>query len=97
MKRAGVTLVELMVALFVIALSAALAGVALLGKPSDRWLRRSNIDAQRTRAIISGTAVQMVDSTQPIPAKLLFLPDGRVLGPGFDQMTGRRTAEGGRQ
>lgn len=84
----GVTLVELIVTLAVLglALSLTAVGVASLG-PGAPAEETEAIARTRSEAIQSGRAMQLVrDSDQVV----LFLPDGRVLGPGMDAFTGGR-------
>jgi prepilin-type N-terminal cleavage/methylation domain-containing protein len=90
--RAGVTLVELLVVLLIVGLTAGVAGMsvsALRPPPGDdlvRHLRRA-----RATAIRQATPVRVTveGPERGGPAWVLrFLPDGRVLGPGVDPWTG---------
>jgi prepilin-type N-terminal cleavage/methylation domain-containing protein len=88
-RSAGVTLLELLVALAITGLLATLAAVALgdlRGRaPSPRL---ASLARARATAIRTGTAV-----TLPLgPDSLVrFLPDGRAIGPAADPLTGRPT------
>ncbi|HKV69637.1 MAG TPA: prepilin-type N-terminal cleavage/methylation domain-containing protein [Gemmatimonadales bacterium] len=81
----GVTLVELLVVLVLLGLLFAVSGLALasLGVPRDSARVRA-LEAARARAIRSGVPVSLVESASSV----LFLPDGRALGPGVDPLTG---------
>ena len=75
------TLLELVVALAILGLILGVSGVALasLRPPAGSEVARARQRA-RAEAIRAGTAVR-ADS-------VLFLPDGRALGPGVDPLTG---------
>ncbi len=87
-RNGGLTLVELIVALTIIGLIAGVSGLALasLKAPREsgviRGLRRARAEAIRT-----GTPVR-TDGDHPPVTTVLFLPDGRAIGPGVDPMTG---------
>ena len=91
-RRDGFTLVETLVAVAVLGLSAAVVGIAVgsgLGRdrPSDSWSIR--LDEAREQAVRSGTpAVALPDSAHTTPP-VMFLPDGRAVGPDVDPLTGR--------
>jgi prepilin-type N-terminal cleavage/methylation domain-containing protein len=76
-----VTLLELVVALAILGLILGVSGLALasLRPPAASEVTRVRQQA-RAEAIRTGTAVR-ADS-------VLFLPDGRALGPGVDPLTG---------
>lgn len=83
--NAGATLVELLVALAIIALIAGLSSVAVgsLRPPPGTGVRDS-LRAFRARAIQDGAPI-----TASIGATVIrFLPDGRVLGGPVDPLTG---------
>lgn len=75
--RTGVTLVEIMVALAVVAL---LNGSAILAirslRPPDSTAQGELMASARARAVLSGKPVQLVAGTDTV----LLLPDGRVIG-----------------
>jgi prepilin-type N-terminal cleavage/methylation domain-containing protein len=89
------TLVELIVVLAVMGLTLALTGLALR---SPRTTRETDVHGElvraRARAIRTARPVRLRSPSDsgpnrsPLPA-LLFLPDGRVVGPGVDPLTGR--------
>ena len=84
-RSRGVTLVELLVVLALLGLVLGVSGLAMASlrepRESDRMgeLRRA-----RAEAIRSGEAVR-IDS-------VLFLPDGRAIGPNVDPLTGGSSA-----
>ncbi len=75
------TLIELIVALVILSLILGVSGLALasLRPPAGSELARARQQA-RAQAISTGTPVRG-DS-------VLYLPDGRALGPGVDPLTG---------
>jgi len=80
----GTTLVELMVALLILALIAGISVIAVQGlrRPAAGEIAAMVNEAGR-RAIRDGRSVRLLlDSLTPHagPRLLLFLPDGRVLG-----------------
>ncbi|HEV8400372.1 MAG TPA: prepilin-type N-terminal cleavage/methylation domain-containing protein [Gemmatimonadales bacterium] len=81
----GVTLVELLVVLALLGLVFGVSGLALasLAEPRDS-AAVSELRHARAEAIRSGEAVG-ADS-------VLFLPDGRAIGPGVDPLTGAPNA-----
>ena len=86
--NAGLTLVEMIVALAIIGLIAGVSGLALGGlrPPREsgviRELRRARAEAIRT-----GRRVR-AESGDSTLTTVLFLPDGRAIGPGVDPLTG---------
>lgn len=97
--REGVTLVELLVVLAIIGLTAGVAGVAVaaLRPPPESHLAGA---IRRTRATAIRTGVPLmvwIELAEPArpPALFRFLPDGRVLGPRVDPWTGTLAAPGG--
>lgn len=76
----GFTLIELIVAIAVLALLSSMAGLAV-GHGS---VEASPIEDARRRALQSGTVVYLQDST----LITVLYPDGRSAGPGLDPLTG---------
>ncbi|HEX8243723.1 MAG TPA: prepilin-type N-terminal cleavage/methylation domain-containing protein [Longimicrobium sp.] len=91
--RAGFTLIEVVVALAIVALTASLAALAFRGE-AHTPSRAGRIEAARQQAL---------EGRRPVPfspdsgaTELLALPDGRVLGDsanGVDPLTGRPRAQ----
>src|SRR5205807_2146939 len=81
MKRSGVTLIELIVALAILALSASVVGLAIRATPPPRAANAvaSAIAAVRDSAIRTRrsvtTVLMLLDSARAVTA----LPDGRVI------------------
>lgn len=91
--RRGMTLIELLVALAVMAVLAGMAAFAFrpgAAGEGDPWL------AGRTAAIRDGAPriVASPDTAASARARprVLFLPDGRAVGSGRDPLTGRPAA-----
>jgi len=92
----GVTLVELLVVLVLLGLIFGISGVALasLSRPQVS-VRLGQLGAAHARAIRTGQPVSVGPDTLPasrFPSPVLFLPDGRALGPGVDPLTGAPVA-----
>ena len=91
--RGGFTLVEMLVALAVVAVTASLAALAFRGGGEARGGRAAAVAAARERAIERRHAVDFsLDSGR---TEMRALPDGRVLGDsasGVDVLTGRPRA-----
>jgi hypothetical protein len=94
----GTTLLELVVALFIISLTVAVSSLAILSlrEPAGAQVTR-RLAAARDSAIRSGRPVVMVlappdtdrlEHHRPHSSHVLFLPDGRVIGAGIDLLTG---------
>lgn len=80
-KREAYTLVELTVVLAILGLLAAISGLALASlKPRQEAAELRELRRARAEAIRTGVAVRALS--------VLFLPDGRALGPGVDPLTG---------
>ena len=85
----GVTLVELLVVIVILALITGVSGLAFasLRVPRESTLVRATRVA-RAEAIRTGRPVSLrLDSLRRHPS-VLFLPDGRAVGPGADPLTG---------
>ena len=79
--RAGVTLLELLVVLVLLGVIFAISSVALASLRQPRLsLAAAELRAARRQAIQSGIA-QTANG-------VVFLPDGRAFGIGFDPLTG---------
>lgn len=91
MKRAphGFTLIELIVVLAILGLIAGISGLALasLSVPGES-MRTAALRRARAQSIESGIPVSTDRYGAPHTAHVLFLPDGRALGPGADPLTG---------
>lgn len=99
----GVTLLELLVVLVLLGVMFSVSGLALasLGTPKSS-ARVRVLEGARAQAIRSGVPVLVsADSLpashfplppSPFPSPVLFLPDGRALGPGVDPLTGAPVA-----
>ena len=82
----GFTLVEVIVVLTVlsIALSTAALSFPAAGRGTAADSAAAVLEAARVRALHSGQAVKAGNATDPV----LFLPDGRAIGAGFDPLSG---------
>lgn len=84
--RFGVTLVELLIVLLVIGLTVGMSALAIGRIPRPVESQRVMTGRRaRTTALRSGQAVTVADDSS---ALVRFLPDGRVIGAGFDPLTG---------
>lgn len=91
--RGGSTLIELVVALAILALTASLAALAFRD-PAHVPSRAERIEAARQQALEGRHAVAF--SPDSGATEMLALPDGRVLGDsagGVDPLTGRPRAQ----
>jgi len=88
-RRSGFTLVEVIVVLAVMGISAGLATVAFRS-----LIPESDTEAQSWAGQVRSARRRAVSATTPFvlrsadKAPILFLPDGRVVGEGFDPLTG---------
>jgi prepilin-type N-terminal cleavage/methylation domain-containing protein len=85
----GVTLLELIVALALLAVILGVSGLALasLRTPREAQVVRALREA-RTKAIRGGTVVRFSIDRPPNRLTALFLPDGRAVGDSVDPLTG---------
>jgi len=85
----GFSLLEVIVVMAILGLIGGMSALAFVSLRASRdsvvarGLRRA-----RTEAIRTGRPVITVDDRPPRTAHLLFLPDGRAIGPGADPLTG---------
>lgn len=90
MSRLGFTLVELIVVIAIVGLMAAISGVAVASLQVPRESEGvAALRHARAQAILTGTPVQADSNRAPRTThSVLFLPDGRALGPGMDPLSG---------
>ncbi len=85
----GFALLEMIVVLAILGL---MFGVSALAFTSLKAPRESDMARElrraRSEAIRSGRAVVIDRNRAPRTAHVLFLPDGRAIGPGADPLTG---------
>lgn len=82
----GVTLIELVVVLSILAVMGGIAGAALLGfRPAAAEPWEAEVARARATAIRTGGAVVVQGSSGD---RALLLPDGRAIGTGLDALTG---------
>ncbi len=85
----GFTLVEVIVVVAILGLVAGMSGLAFVGLRSPRESERvRDLWRARAAAIQTGRPVIAADDHAPRPTHVLFLPDGRAIGPGADPLTG---------
>ncbi len=95
----GTTLIELVVALAVLGLILGISGLALasLRAPREgvRQLQRARAEAiQKGQPVRAAGTVDTVTNYAPRTThSVLFLPDGRAIGPGVDPLTGAPRAQ----
>lgn len=84
----GTTLVELLVTLAILGLLAALSGVSVAGlRPPTAAGPARALDSARAAAIRAGRIIRFAGDSG---YRAVLLPDGRVVGPGRDPLTGER-------
>jgi prepilin-type N-terminal cleavage/methylation domain-containing protein len=85
----GFTLLEAMVVLVILGLIVGMSGLAFVGL---RAPRESNLAGElrraRSEAIQTGRPVSIGANHAPHTTHVLFLPDGRAVGPDADPLTG---------
>lgn len=97
--RTGVTLIELTVALAVVAILSALTGLAWRPPPERATRARgpsAQVDSARGVALQSRRPVRVHVPLSGDFLAVTAMPDGRVLGAealGYDPLTGKRTAQ----
>lgn len=85
----GFSLLEVLVVLVVLGLVLGVSGLAFasLRRPREAELTRE-LRRARSEAIRTGRPTATVIKHAPRPTHVLFLPDGRAIGPGVDPLTG---------
>jgi prepilin-type N-terminal cleavage/methylation domain-containing protein len=85
----GFTLVEVVVVVAILGMIAGMSGLAFvtLRTPGESELVRE-LRGARAEAIATGRPVITGSNHAPRTAHVLFLPDGRAIGPGADPLTG---------
>ena len=93
--RAGITLIELAVALAILGVAAGVTGLAIraMPEPDADQVRAGRIDAARRKALAERhpVAVELADSG--VLLRAVVFPDGRVVADsalGMDPLSGRR-------
>jgi prepilin-type N-terminal cleavage/methylation domain-containing protein len=92
----GFTLVEVIVVLAITGMILGVSSLALASlRPAPGSARLRALVEARTQAIrmgqpvhVTGNPLFTASNHSPLPTSLLFLPDGRALGPGVDPLTG---------
>lgn len=88
------SLVEMLVVLVVMGIVAGVSAVAVGSLAAPPGVVADPLADARARAIRSGAAVRARGDSSSAP--VLFLPDGRVIGAGFDPLTGEASGAGSR-
>jgi prepilin-type N-terminal cleavage/methylation domain-containing protein len=100
-RRRGVTLVELLVVLMLLGIIFGMSGAALASLAAPRQSAViQRLTAARARAVRRGVPIRATDDCAGgarndsgwSKSAVLFLPDGRALGPGVDPLSGRPRA-----
>jgi prepilin-type N-terminal cleavage/methylation domain-containing protein len=85
----GFTLLEVIAVMVILGLIMGMSGLAFVGL---RIPRESNVAGElrraRSEAIQTGRPVRIGGNHAPRTTHVLFLPDGRAIGPGADPLTG---------
>lgn len=90
----GFTLVEVLVVLALLGLIVGITGLAVASlEPPLESAGLVELRRARTEAVRTGRAVRHVFDRSPLPAQVLFLPDGSARGTGVDLLTGMPHAE----
>jgi prepilin-type N-terminal cleavage/methylation domain-containing protein len=88
-RPVGFTLVEVIVAIAILGLMAAMSGLTLTTvTPSREAAERRELTRARAEAIRTGRRVVAATNAHDT-VRIVFLPDGRALGPDVDPLTGR--------
>ena len=93
MTRQGHTLIEMVVVIAILGITLGVSGLALasLAVPREAWRVRQARQA-RAEAITTGLPMRLPSDSPTIRPSVLFLPDGRAIGPGVDPLTGEPSA-----
>ena len=87
--QAGVTLVELLVAISIVGMIVSLTGLAFFSlRTSGASTLQGELQDARARALRTGRPVAFPAFGAPARPTVLFLPDGRSIGEGADPLTG---------
>ena len=92
--RAGVTLIELAVALAILGVALAVTGLAVrsMPEPDAAQLRAAQLDAARRRALAERRPVPVAIADSGAVLRAVAFPDGRLVadgGLGVDPLSGR--------
>lgn len=91
--RRGMTLLELLVVVAILGITAGIVGVSFAQRQELSALENleSNVNAARRLALTSGRPVTIAWETDSAPEVITAMPDGSVLVPGgrFDRLSGR--------
>jgi len=90
----GVTLIEMVVAVTIVAVAGAVTTLALGRALSTDDTADVAYETARAEAIRNGIPVRFVPDTTSDTGVVILLPDGRAVGMGVDPLTGAR--DGGR-
>ena len=85
----GFTLLEVIVVMVILGLIMGMSGLAFVGLRAPRESNPAGeLRRARSQAIQTARPVNIGGNHSPLTTPVLFLPDGRALGPGVDPLTG---------
>ena len=88
----GFTLLEVIVVLAILGVTLAVSSLAFTSLKAPRESDRAReLRRARSKAIETGRPVVTDSNHAPRTTQVLFLPDGRAVGPGVDPLTGSPT------